>query len=1124
MALHHDESIHAWMSWKFFTGQGGGFRCANGQNFNTYCYDPVYHGPSLYVFTLISYFLFGDGDAQARYPQALSGVLLVASCWWLRPYFGKRGALIAGVLIALSPTILYFTRFARHDGLIILFTFWMVIGFFRYLDSGKPGFLYLLAIGTALAVATHELYYILFFIFGSFVGIRLINETRFARYISTFLMAVVVAAILVELSIIFRLWSGRISDTLGADGIALLFFTVALTGLFISRLWDTRPFLINRLQMLWFEQRDVLWKALVLFFVIYSLLYSTFFAYPRGLLGPYDGLAYWLGSQQDYKRGDQPWYYYLMQLSIYEPLAFFGSFGAMIYLFSRHGRSFGAMFNKSAPHQPKTPPTEALNETEHLAEAEGESPDTYVAQDTQILSPENQSKPVTNHKVWYDSFLLTIQPIGPFLFPLFLAFWFVSSLVAFSWAGEKMPWLTIHITLPAVLLISWAIDRMIEALRSRHTAGQRAWLIAPITTLLLITIAVTFWRLNPAGEGQLAQASIIQGLIPLAIVGVLIYALLSIGQRVGLVVTLAVCGLTLAGLLSAYGIRSAWLVAYRQPDVPREFLIFVQSSPDVPLIARAIRELAINQTRNNRTEADPIGGLSMPVIMDIGDDKTGEGSLSWPFQWYLRDFQRLQGRNAEFFRTASPESFQVDGADGQKQNAPVVMLYTPHLAENTRQALEANYVKRFDAKLNWWFPEGNKCRPQEPGYKRFYYSASPASLILKECGESVNPDEFGNIVSPFWWVADSNNWATWGRYLLFRELPAPLRLDGREIQIWFRRDLVPNTSEPAGDPTTNAVVRLVPQQVIEGRGAGQFAEPRGLAVDTQGQMYVSDLAGHRVQVLSRQGQLLRTIGQRGAGDGDFNEPRGLAIDREGNLYVADTWNARIAKFSPDGQFIKAWGSGDQDFGEGRRATINNTDADNQSRPLGFFGPRSIAIDQQGNVFIADTGNKRIVVTDREGNYLYQWGRAGSAPGEFNEPTGIAVDPQGNVYVADVWNGRVQVFAREEAGQINPLPITTWNVSGWQANSYDDPMIAADAEQVIVAVPARNQVIAFNKRGDLLLRWGGRGTDTAALVGATGIAIDANQRIFIADRGNARISEFQLPRFAPAPVEVAPTAQ
>src|SRR3954447_18230535 len=89
MAMAHDESIHAWMSWKFFTGRGD-FQCAAKRSSATYCDDPVYHGPTLYFATLISYFLFGVGDATARLPQTLSGIALIPACFLLRPLLGKR--------------------------------------------------------------------------------------------------------------------------------------------------------------------------------------------------------------------------------------------------------------------------------------------------------------------------------------------------------------------------------------------------------------------------------------------------------------------------------------------------------------------------------------------------------------------------------------------------------------------------------------------------------------------------------------------------------------------------------------------------------------------------------------------------------------------------------------------------------------------------------------------------------------------------------------------------------------------------------------------------------------------------------------------------------------------------
>ena len=1087
MAMHHDESIHAWMSWRFYTGAGS-FNCAGGRVASTYCYDPVYHGPSLYVLTLLSYFLFGDGEVQARLPQALAGIGLVASAWLLRPYLGRRGTFIAGALLAFSPSLLYFTRFARHDGLMVLWEFWMVMGFMRYLDTGRARYLYLLATGTGLAMATHELYYILFFLFGSFALIRALAELLPQRRLTIAMVAILaVAVILVAIN-------PPLTPSLRGGGLALLVAMVVGLGLLLMRTWDATPLLAARALVLWRHQRQVLWTALGIVVTIFVLLYGVFFADPPGILaGLYQGLAYWLGSQHEYARGDQPWYYYLMLMPLYEPLGLFCSIGAAIYLFTRPSARDQGSEGAGQARAAMNTPTDGEAEADHPQEA-----------------PPLAPRPLAH-----------ATP----LFPLFLAVWVIGALVAFSWAGEKMPWLVTHIALPGNLLAAWALSRLLDAGIGARSGDQGRptplVLIPAALVLLLIALGIALWRLSAPAEGQAGQANLLQGLIPLAIVGALIYGILTIGQTIGTRVTLALCALTLAGLLAAYEIRATWMVVYDHPDTPRELLIYTQSSPDVPLIVQDIRELAINLTRNRRSASDPTGGHTMPVIMDSGD-QNAEGSLAWPYQWYLRDFQRIESRQADFFRSATADSFKVPvdprQPEGEQEFAPVVMVYVPHMTEATRQALEANYVKRYDSKLNWWFPEGNKCDPQAPGYKRFYYSAATIEQARAACNNpNLDASQFGSVLAPLLWPFDTSHWGDTWRFLLYREIPAPLRLDGREMQVWVRKDLAPVGAAQAA--AGESQLKLVAQQVIgtPGREAGQLDQPRGIAVDQHGNLYVADTGNHRVQVFGPDGTLIRAFGSFGSGDGQFNEPRGVAVDAQGNVYVADTWNARIVKFDPNGTFLKSWGEGKQDFGGGRRATMTDGSlAGNAAEPLGFFGPRAVAVDAQGKVYIADTGNKRIVVTDSDGNYLYQWGYGGTEPGAFNEPIGIAVDGQGNVYVGDTWNGRVQVFARGADGRINPVPVVMWKVSGWLPNTYDDPFVAASASgQVFVTVPARDTVLYANTRGDVLLRWGGKGDDFASLSLPSGAAVGPDGSVYIADRGNGRIMRFELPQVAPS---------
>jgi uncharacterized protein (TIGR03663 family) len=1113
MALHHDESIHAWSSWRFYTGAGS-FTCAGGRTANTYCYDPVFHGPSLYSLTLFSYLLFGDGEAQARLPEAIAGILLVASTWMLRPYLGRRGTFVAAALLAFSPSLLYYTRFARHDALILLWTFWMVAGFFRWLDTGKPRYLYLLAAGTSLAIATHELYYILFFLFGMFVLIRVLAELLPRRQLMIGMIAILTVAVLIMFA------NPPITDKLRAGGLALIIATVVGSGLLLLRVWDDTPIVTARALVLWRHQRRALWTALGILATIYVLLYSTYFADPRGIIdGLYQGIAYWLGSQHDYARGDQPWYYYLMLMPLYEPLALLTSIGAAIYLFTRLPPTADG----------RRPTIDATTTDDRRPATNGDATTIPEAEPLNGGADTDRSREVADETAVVGGPWSAVgrQP----LVPLFLAFWFIGAFVAFSWAGEKMPWLLTHIALPGNLLAAWAIGRMLDYLSERladpqsniHHLRSKILLISPAVLLLLLFLGVAMWRLFGAGEGLEGQASLLQGLIPLLIAGLLIYGVLTIGQSAGTSVTLALSALTVAGVLAVYEIHSTWMVVYDHPDTPREPLIFVQSSPDVPLISQDIHELAISQTRNQRSDADPIGGHTMPVIMDIGDDQ-GEYSLAWPFYWYLRDMQRIENRKADFFQNATAESFQVavdpKQPNGEKVFAPVVMVAVPHITDATRQALEANYVKKYDSNLNWWFPYGNKCDPEAPGYSRFYYNSWTLPAVLtqpapKGCGPTAPPPE---KFAPPWgvllWPFERANWYDTWRFLLYREIPDPLRISGREMQVWVRRDLAGGTSQQAA--SGGGPLKLLAEQSFgaPGKESGQLDQPHGLAVDHQGNVYVSDASAHRVTVFGPDGKPAREIGGFGSAPGQFNEPHGVAVDAQGNLYVADTWNARIDKFDPSGKFLKSWGEGKPDQ-SGRLLTITDgTEAGNAAAPLGFYGPRGVAVDKQGNVYIADTGNKRIVVTDGEGKFLYQWGSFGAGPGQFNEPIGLTLDGQGNLYVADTWNSRVQVFGRDADGRVSPVPIVTWNVSGWQPNTYYDPFVAAsEGGQVFVTVPGRDTVLYANTRGDVLLRWGGKGSDLASVTLPSGVAVGPDGAVYVVDYGNGRVLKFGLPKVA-----------
>ncbi|GIV97888.1 MAG: hypothetical protein KatS3mg057_2545 [Herpetosiphonaceae bacterium] len=1059
MAMHHDESVHAWMSWKFFTGQGG-FECGlpgdNQRTFASYCYNPVYHGPTLYLGMFASFFLFGVSDATARLPMALAGVGLVASCWLLRPLIGRRAALFAAVYLSISPSILYFTRFARHDALILLWSLWLMVGIFRYLQERRARWLYLSAAALALAWATHELAFILMFILGSFLLLRLAAESLSPAAFRTSAGMVM----LLLLPIMFRIIS-VIPAQVG--GMAMLFFIAIGMSLVLSLRWEGDPIVSKALKELVHERRRTTLTALAIFAGVFALCFSVFFTYPPGIYdGLTAGLLYWLG-QHGFRRGAQPWFYYMMQLPIYEPIVLLltlGGIGSWIWSGLSH-------------RQPAEEAQVAADDKDQTADH------GFLSVARAEHSQDGAAAPAVER-----------ESIAH-LFGGFALFWFVVAFATFSWAGEKMPWLVVHMTLPATVAGALVLDRMLRHLEWRTVREASGWLVVPaILFFLLALVSIAAVRIDHQAGGGIGRR-ILAFIIGIAAIYVLYWQ----SARLGMRTLFRIVAFTLLALLAIYTVRATALAVYRHPDTPRELLVYTQTGPDVPILARQIETIAKNQTRNQRSAQDPTGGHTMKVVLSSGD-ANGEGSLAWPFEWYLREFKNLIRLSNQELASATPETFQ---------DAPVVLLYKPAVNDQTRQALEqAGYILVADTIFNWWFPE------MGAGYKDRLYDPNYGCLPNPEGKDQGAYDcPLNGAISVLSWPLKPANWQTIQRFLLFRELPENARINGREMLVFMRCDIAPLPTSGCREGTSASaqVLKLVAEWQL---ATGDLVDPRGMTVGPDGRIYIADGPANRVVIIDVSGEITAI---ESAGDDSLNEPSGVAVDQQGNIYISNTWLARIDKFSPTGEHLGSWGEGATDFGGGRRATsTGGTREGNEAAPLGFFGPRGLAIDSEGNVYIADTGNKRIVVTDTDGNFRYQWGTAGAAPGQFNEPTSVAVGPDGRVYVADSWNGRVQVFERGIDGRIVPTPVMTIDIRGWAPNTYYDPALAVGPGGLLaVTVPERHEVRLFNREGQMLLAWGGQGADDASLDFPSGIAFSPDGLLYVAEKGNLRVSVFRPPR-------------
>lgn len=196
---------------------------------------------------------------------------------------------------------------------------------------------------------------------------------------------------------------------------------------------------------------------------------------------------------------------------------------------------------------------------------------------------------------------------------------------------------------------------------------------------------------------------------------------------------------------------------------------------------------------------------------------------------------------------------------------------------------------------------------------------------------------------------------------------------------------------------TNAIVRKIAPDAkvttfagVNPLGGSLFTSPFGIAVDNAGYVYVAEIYKNRVLKVSPDGTIDPTPFATG-----FSEPATLVIDPSGNVYVADAGHHRISKISTAGDVTVLAGNGTQGFADGPGTSAQ------------FNYPQGLGLDAQGNIYVADTYNQRIrkvtpqgMVTTVAGNGTAARVDGPLATAQFDHPLGIAIDQSGNIYVAE----------------------------------------------------------------------------------------------------------------------------
>lgn len=824
--------------------------------------------------------------------------------------------------------------------------------------------------------------------------------------------------------------------------------------------------------LVWNWKRWLICAAI--FHVLFAFFFTTMFTNVQGLAsGMVGSLGYWI-EQQGVRRGNQPQYYYLLIiLPFYEFLPVIGS-----VLAGLAGLTYFWRYRRNQLEQSV--------DTGALIEAESSTPIGLAAP----AGADGDELPSLNRIVGDDverriAAARAAAPVDeklrrvPFL--LFVSWWAVLNLIAYTLAGEKMPWLGTHMTLPMIFLTAWYFGRVIERVEWAVFV-RRGWLFLLLFPLLLIA---GFQLVEPfligqspfAGLQQQQLAQLYEWLGILLFCGLVIYFIYEVGRRTSWQHMRRMIGVSVFALLAVLTFRSAWMASFINYDLANEFLVYAHAAPAVKTVLHDIEDISRRVT----------GGMDLKFAYD--------NETSWPNSWYYRSFP-----NAVFVGgNPTPQSLQdtVAVVVGEANRSKVEPI------------LEDRYF-HFEYIRMWW-----------PMQDYFNLSASRVANLFDFSGANPQAAQIRQGLWDIWWARDYSTYseAVGGNWTL-KDWPVSDRM-----HFYVRKDVASQIwNLGAGEGSAVALEDTQPNMCVQNwqpRTADlvfstrtgnpvPMNHPLDVAV-ANGRVYIADEFNNRVAVYDTEGNYLMSIGgpiEAGAPP-VLNRPNGVAIGPDGRLYVADTWNYRVQVFTLEGEPLHSWGQvGQFGFEAG------------QSPEDAFWGPRDILVDAQGRVYVSDTGNKRIRVYTSEGQWIRDIGSGGSGDGQLDEPSGLALHPDGRLFVADTWNRRISVFSTE--GQ----HLYNFAVRGWYDDQGNRPYLALDTAQNILYVtdPEAGRVLVFDTYGNCLGSFGQAGEDlpeASQLNVATGIVTDEQNNVYVTDARAGRVLKFAP---YPLPQPVAPQAQ
>lgn len=343
----------------------------------------------------------------------------------------------------------------------------------------------------------------------------------------------------------------------------------------------------------------------------------------------------------------------------------------------------------------------------------------------------------------------------------------------------------------------------------------------------------------------------------------------------------------------------------------------------------------------------------------------------------------------------------------------------------------------------------------------------------------------------------------------------------------------PSTGNGAGGTITTVAGNGTPGFSGDGGPAisAEFNFPEGVAVDGSGNIFIVDGRNNRVRKVDSAG-VISTVAGDGtegfSGDGgpataaELSSPTGVAVDNSGDIYIADQVNYRVRKIDAAGVITTVAGNGTGGFsGDGGPATSAAVE------------PRGVAVDKSGDVYIADVGSQRIRKVDRagvittvagNGTYGFSGDRGPATSATLRMPSGVAVDGNGDIYIADFQNDRIRM--------VNLAGIIT-TVAGNGTLGFSGDGGPASCAQLgrptAVAVDGSGDIYIADTNGDRIRKVNPAGVITtlagsgaygysgdggpatsAAMAGPTEVAVDSAGDVYFNDYWNCRVRRVAAP--------------